>query len=522
MSPLTVGAQTSTRRSPNWSSSVLAPAIAATLAACVVIAGWRGTDLAAQVFRADLFKRHGFVLWNGQWFGGHATLSYSVISPMVAALVGPVVLAGISGIVGAVLFDRIAQRHCGVASRAGSIWFAVGTAVNVVVGRVPFALGLALGLVAILALEHRLVVVALPAAVLTTLASPVACILALVAVASWSVSRRRWLSGTAVALALVLPLGAVTILFPGEGVFPYEPWAFVFDLALAAVFFVLVPSRYPALRIGAALYALVATLAFVVPTALGGNISRFSQFFAGPVLACVLWPRRKVVLAVLAVPLLCWQWIPAMQTIVSSGPSVAASRSYYEPLVDYVLAHGAVPGRMEIPLIASHWESAYVADRIPLARGWERQLDLQYDQIFYDGTLDAATYESWLADNAVQYVALPDARLDDSSAAERVLLAASLPYLEPVWRDSHWQLWRFTGYRGLVDGAATVVSQDATGFRLRVDVPGDITLRVRPSSHWKLDGPGCVEASGDGWIRLKGLASGPLALTQQWQGTPCS
>src|SRR6478672_3050948 len=102
-------AVTSTHRSAHWSSSVLAPAIAATLAVCVVIAGWRGTDLAAQVFRANLFKRHGFVLWNGQWFGGHSTLSYSVISPMVAALVGPVVLAGISGIVGAVLFDRIAQ-----------------------------------------------------------------------------------------------------------------------------------------------------------------------------------------------------------------------------------------------------------------------------------------------------------------------------------------------------------------------------------------------------------------------------
>jgi hypothetical protein len=190
--------------------------------------------------------------------------------------------------------------------------------------------------------------------------------------------------------------------------------------------------------------------------------------------------------------------------------------------VDYVLAQGAVPGRMEIPQIASHWESAYVAERIPLARGWERQLDLRYDHIFYDGTLDAGTYERWLTDNAVQFVALPDARLDDSSVAEGRLLGTGLSYLEPLWHDAHWQVWRFTGYRGLVDGAATVVAQDATGLKLSVDAPGDVTLRVRPSAHWRLDGPGCVAAGGDGWIRLRGLKAGPLAISQGWNGTPCS
>ena len=48
-----------------------APAVAGGLALLTVVVGWRGTDLAAQVFRADLFRRYGFVLWNSQWFGGH-------------------------------------------------------------------------------------------------------------------------------------------------------------------------------------------------------------------------------------------------------------------------------------------------------------------------------------------------------------------------------------------------------------------------------------------------------------------
>ena len=258
-----------------------------------------------------------------------------------------------------------------------------------------------------------------------------------------------------------------------------------------------------------------------MPTALGGNISRFSQFVAGPVLACLLWPRRKVLLAALAVPLLCWQWTPAVQTIVAGPEQLESSRDYYRPVVDYVLAQGPVPGRLEVLQTARHWEAAYVADSIPLPRGWERQLDLTYNHVFYDGTLNAATYEQWLHDNAVQYIALPDARLDDSAIQERQLVEHGLDYLVPVWQNAHWRVWRFTGYTGLVDGAATVIRQDAVGFVLRVDAPGGVQLRVRPSPHWNLSGPGCVASSGDGWIRLHNLEPGIVELTQQWSGSPC-
>ena len=34
------------------------------------VLGWRGSDLPAQLFRVELFRRYGFVLWNSQWFGG--------------------------------------------------------------------------------------------------------------------------------------------------------------------------------------------------------------------------------------------------------------------------------------------------------------------------------------------------------------------------------------------------------------------------------------------------------------------
>ena len=82
-------------------------------------------------------------------------------------------------------------------------------------------------------------------------------------------------------------------------------------------------------------------------------------------------------------------------------------------------------------------------------------------------------------------------------------------------------MWRFTGYTGLVDGPATVIRQDAVGFVLRVDAPGAVQLRARPSPHWNLSGPGCVASSDDGWIRLENLQPGIVELTQQWSGSAC-
>src|SRR6202035_5277436 len=88
------------RRSPRewiegWPSLVNVFAGAGALA---LLAVWRGSDLPAQVFRTELVRRDGFVIWNSQWFGGHAMLTYSVLAPTVATLTGPVALGALSGV----------------------------------------------------------------------------------------------------------------------------------------------------------------------------------------------------------------------------------------------------------------------------------------------------------------------------------------------------------------------------------------------------------------------------------------
>ena len=37
-----------------------------------------------------------------------------------------------------------------------------------------------------------------------------------------------------------------------------------------------------------------------------------------------------------------------------------------------------------MPLTHNHWEAADLAKVVPLARGWERQLDQKANPIFYD------------------------------------------------------------------------------------------------------------------------------------------
>src|SRR2546423_14817983 len=89
------------RRSPRewvegWPSLLTVFGVAGALALLAVCLGWRGSDLPAQVFRTELVRRDGFVMWNSQWFGGHAMLTYSVLAPAGGTLTRPVGLGAFS------------------------------------------------------------------------------------------------------------------------------------------------------------------------------------------------------------------------------------------------------------------------------------------------------------------------------------------------------------------------------------------------------------------------------------------
>jgi hypothetical protein len=356
---------------------------------------------------------------------------------------------------------------------------------------------------------------------LASMSSPVVGVFVVVAAGAWGwsdrESRRRAIEVVGAAL---VPLALITVWFPDGGTFPYRGVSLVWDLAVCAAVFLAARQRHRAIAWGAVLYGTCSMAAFVVHSALGGNVARLGQFIAGPLLACLLWPRRRILVAALAVPLVIWQWAPTVDAMTQSPSDPSTQRAYYTGVVSY-LSSQANFGRVEIPFTLHHWEAAYVAEDVALARGWERQLDIQENPQFYAGNLTATDYSTWLDANGVALVALPDTKLDPSSVAEKRLLQTGVPNLVEVWSDPHWTVWRVLTYNGLISGPARIVQMTPSSFELDVTGPGTVDVKVRPSSHWAVDGQGCAHPDGRGWLSLEDLARGRVVVSQALGGTPC-
>jgi hypothetical protein len=330
---------------------------------------------------------------------------------------------------------------------------------------------------------------------------------------AWSLAARPMRRfGLAVAATAAVTLAVIGLTFPEGGSFPFGGDAFVVTAAVGLLAVLLLPSRYNAVRIGGALYALAALATLVVPNPLGANVTRLGMYTAAPIAIGVLWPERRRLAVALAGPLLAWQWLPAADGIFTAGLDPSSDPTYYQGLVTEL--DGLPAGRVEIPFTKHHWEATYVAPHAPLARGWERQLDIGVNPLFYEDTLPLDTYRRWLDDNAVAYVALPDADVDDSAVEEAALLRAGVPGLEPAWSDDHWQLFRVTTAEPLIEGPALLVELDADAFTVQVDEPGDVVVRIHYSSHWDVDGPGCAVPTADGWTRIRFTDAGTWRVRQ--------
>jgi hypothetical protein len=439
-------------------------ALAVPLAVAYLLWSPPAADLSAAIYRSDLFARIGYALRDHGWYAahGHYLLGYSLLSPPLAALMGVRVLMVLSTLAACVLFGLIAERGFGVrAGRVAALVFALGICAELLSGRVPYDLGLAIGLGSALALLRGRGAVALMLAVLTSAASPVAGAFLALAYLAWAlaVDRRGW--PLAIVVATLAPIATLALAFPEGGYEPFVPssfWpAFAAVVAVGAVIprGVLPPQAHRAVRIGAALYALALAGSFAITSPMGGNIARLGPELAPALLAGVLWQRRRLALCLIAPALVYWQLNTPIGDLSLVAGQASANPSYYAPLLselERLRADGAAGGSaraqeptiVEVPLTAVHAEAAYVAghDRVELARGWERQLDTRYAPLFYRPGLTAASYRGWLAENRVEYVALPDARLDYAGRTEGALVAHGLPYLREVWRSAHWRLFR--------------------------------------------------------------------------------
>lgn len=496
-----------------------APLIAAAITAAVYLMMSPKTgDLPAHAFRADLFGRVGFGVWNGNWYGGHHTPGYSLLFPPFAWLVGPAVAGAISAFIASALFEPLLRRHFGARAGWGALWFGIGTVAMLLNGQLPFVLGVALGLGSLLALQRGRIVLAVSLAFLCPLGSPVAGLfLALAALAYVLTSRAR--PALYVTIAALLPPLLLALAFPEGGTQPYSFSAFIPVPVLMAAFLLVVPREERVLRLGVVLYGVAALAAFAIDTPMGGNASRLGVVFAGPIMACILLgPGRRALpvwlIALLLVPLAYWEIGPTVRNVASEQDDASRFSAYYRPLLDFLEANEHPPGRVEVVFTHSNWEASSVAIHFPIARGWERQLDVSRNRVFYNGTLNSDSYERWLSDNAVKFVALPDVKLDYSARQEARIVASNPPYLKLRWTSPHWQVYEVTAPHPLVvpEGGARIVARTlgVTKVRLRVDRPGSAVVRVRWTPYWFASGA-CVERAGS-WTRVMTGKTGPLVL----------
>ncbi len=278
-------------------------------------------------------------------------------------------------------------------------------------------------------------------------------------------------------------------------------------------------------------YGLAATLIYLTPNALGGNAVRLGALFGGPVLAAVLLAHRplpvgagggaepaiglapplrrvppRLYMAILVVTLagsLFWQFTASVSQIARSVGDPSTEASYFQPASHWLMEHGGQGVRIEVPPTANHWESAYLAPKFELARGWLRQLDTARDDLFYkEGALTAHSYERWLRNNAITYVALPNAPLDYSSIVEARIIRAEPPYLRERFHRDGWRIFEVSDPKPLVSsmgvGRASTVRVGHQGFALDVTQPGRFLVRVAFTPYWSIGrGSGCLLRDGN-------------------------
>ncbi|MBJ7906719.1 MFS transporter [Streptomyces sp. DSM 110735] len=404
---------------------------------------------------------------------------------------------------------------------------------------------------------------AAPLAALATMSSPVAGLfVGLVAVALFLQKRRPGAWALGLAPAAVVALSAW--LFPFSGTQPMTFGSVIMPLLYGLLCLALVPRQWVTVRLTAGVYSVAVVLVWLISSQIGTNISRLPMLFAGTALVAALpfaVPRtHKWYALVLAIAgFVGWIGFKSVDDVIHTTPAASWAREL-APLVNELQQVGAEKGRVEVVPARSHREASALAPYVNLARGWNRQADMERNPLFYDDTLNSANYHEWLQRWAVHYVVLPKADDPDGDGGEREreLVLRGMPYLKQVWGNADWQLFRVTDPVPLAEPNAVVLRAEQGEMTLKVSRAGRVLIRI-PYSPWlsvvdehgkplkppqeteaskeRADGvpktyvnvSGCLaetpqDAEGDAWTVLLAPRAGTYHLAAPYQlprGTPC-
>jgi hypothetical protein len=510
------------RASPLAREAAFSAAAAGSIAALLAWLGPPGSDLAAHAYQRAVFLQQGFELWNNFWYAGrYSFITYSVLYYPLAALLGIRLLAVATIATAALAFAVVLGREWGPTARWSSRTFAVVWAGIVLSAAFPFALGTALALLAIWALQagRRWRFAALAA--LTLAASPLAFLLLALVLAAVALSRRadprRLVApGIAVAGAGLAQL-ALTRAFPGGGHYPYPPEELAAACA-ACVCGAAITWRVERARVLRSLFLvlLAASVAvYVVPSEIGENIARF-RYLAFPlfVLAFSLRGFRPRGLAVATLLLAVWWNVNPLAVSYARGSAEpAAEEAYWRPAIDFLHANLTPSYRVEAVDTAGHWAAVYLPRAgIPLARGWYRQDDFPHNELLYS-ELGPRAYLAWLRGLGIRYVVLTGAPPDYSARGEAALLESGRSGLRPVLRTANLAVFEVPGARPIVTGPAPARVLALTQSRISIALTraGRYRIALRYSPYWETSA-GCLTRGPDGMLRLAVPHGGRVAL----------
>jgi hypothetical protein len=496
----------------------LAPALGcALLCVLYLLASPATADMAAHSYRAWLFEHEGLTVWNAQWYGGHHVLGYSLLFAPLAAAIGPAIVGVLSAIAAVALFVPLARAAASseTAAAAASWLFTAGVLSNVAIGRMPFLLGIALAVGAYSAGRADRRVLSGVLALCAMLASPVAGVFLMLGAAAKLIADGRMALRTAAWLAVPAFAGGIGLylLFPEGGTDRFAATAFWPMLVISAAGVALLAPGRRTLWAGGLLYLAVLIGAFFVPSPFGQNALRLGVLAGPSVLA--LAHRKRVPVAALAtvgVGLLYLQWLPAVRAVAEAHGDPSTRLAFQAEARDF-LTKVAEPGeRVEVPLTMNHWEAADLAKVLPLARGWERQLDQKANPIFYDDEpLTAASYHAWLKENAVHWVALPNAPLDYSAREEAQVLERGAKFLKLAYESPRWRIWEVRGTDPPASGGAKLLAAGPNWFM--VDATKPTLVRYRYTRYWSTS-DACLSRAPGGWTRVEPLEGSRVVLVQ--------
>ncbi|MFE4990443.1 MFS transporter [Streptomyces mirabilis] len=532
-----------------------------------------GGDLAAQDAWAEFVGRHPDSAYNLAWYGGMHPVSYSVVSPYLMSVLGVRTTMMIAGTISAGLLTMILIRSRAIRQPLTPAFAGVFALIcNAISGRVTYGLGMVFGLAAaavVFCWPYRWrykrwakALCAAPLAALATAASPVAGLfVGLVAVALFLQKRRPGAYALGIAPTVVVAVSAW--LFPFSGTQPMSFGSASLPLISAGLVFALVPKEWKTVRITAAVYGLAVLLVWLISSQIGSNITRLAMLLEGVVLLAALpftvpKSRKWYVIVLAFTGFVGWIGFKSVDDIIHTTPAASWAREL-APLVNQLQVVGAEKGRVEVVPARSHREASALAPYVNLARGWNRQADMERNPLFYDDTLNSANYHEWLQRWAVHYVVLPKGEPDgDGGERERQLVQRGMPYLRQIWGDANWQLFSVTDPTPLADPPAVVDRAEQGELTIEVKKAGRVLIRI-PYSPWlglvdaegksvkapqetqkskhRAEGTpktydnlnGCLmetaeNASGDKWTELLAPAPGTYRLAAPYQlprGTPC-